>query len=175
MLKAGIVGINIEDTPGRNEALILQPQVQAERIRVARTVAIETQIDLFINARTDLYLAGIGTPENRLTETIHRALTYLEAGADGIFVPGLADLSTIEKLVKAIDAPLNIMVGPGSPSVSALKDVGVARISTGPSIALAAFGCIRQAAQEILSDGTYHRCEGSLTFQELNNRFVDVN
>lgn len=175
ILEAGIVGINLEDTSGHDGHLLLDPATQAQRIQTARETAQTAEIDLFINARIDTYLTGSGEPETRLSETIDRAKTYLEAGADGIFVPGVADSETIEALVNAFDAPLNIMAGPGALSISALKDLGVTRISMGPSIPLAVLSLIQQATHEILINGTYHSCETRLTFQEINDAFNHAN
>lgn len=105
MLDAGAVGINIEDG-GRS------PQQLASAIAVARKVADRVHIPMFINARTDVFLAGIGDPADRLAEVVDRAARYLDAGADGIFIPGVIDPKTIAALAGGVDAPLNIMAAP---------------------------------------------------------------
>lgn len=173
ILEAGIVGINLEDAPGRAGQPILDPEEQGQRILKAREVARSADIELFINARTDIYLAGIGEPDARLDAVVNRAKVYLEAGADGIFVPGLSETTEIKALVEAIDAPLNIMAGPGTSSVAQLEELGVARVSLGPAIALAALGLVSRAANEVLVDGTYDSCVTSLSFQDVNGSFIN--
>lgn len=174
VLDAGAVGINIEDAPGRSGASLLSPQEQAARIRAARKAAESEGVDLFINARTDVYLAAVGDPGTRMDVALQRAAIYLEAGADGIFVPAVTDAETIAALVSGIDAPLNVMVGPGALSVEELAGLGVARVSLGPAITLGAFGFIHRAAQEALTDGTYHSLEQGMSFREANGLFADA-
>ncbi|MEO1084310.1 MAG: isocitrate lyase/phosphoenolpyruvate mutase family protein [Acidobacteriota bacterium] len=70
-------------------------------------------------------------------------------------MPGLSDLRTLETLAHRVEAPVNVMVGPGSPAVSELTDAGVRRISVGPAAILGAYGFLRQLTQELLRDGTY--------------------
>ena len=76
---------------------------------------------LFINARTDVYLAEIGSPETRVGETIERAARYREAGANGIFVPGLSEPTDIQAIASEIKMPLNVMAIPDLPDVKGLK------------------------------------------------------
>ena len=103
------------------------------RISSCRRVsaADATGVPLYLNARTDIYLLGIGAPDARLAATLERAAAYREAGADGIFVPGTTDPDTVAALVKGIAAPLNILAGPGAPTIAELAAVGVARVSIG--------------------------------------------
>jgi len=142
VLEAGAVGINLEDS---TERVLDDPEVHAERIRAARAVDAE----LVINARTDTYLFG------DRTGTIERAKLYADAGADVLFVPGVVDLPTIAELVRDSPLPLNVMAGPGAPSVGELAQVGVARISVGPAITSAAYALATAAAKELLAHGTY--------------------
>lgn len=164
-VQAGAVGINLEDTGG---APLREPAEQAERIAAVRAAAEEMGVALFINARTDVYLAQVGRPQDRSVEAIGRAQAYLAAGADGIFVPGVADPKTIRALVEAIPAPLNIMAGPGAPTVSQLADLGVRRISVGMAIAQAAYAHTRRAAAELLTAGTYTSLDDGLDYAALN-------
>ncbi len=148
VLAAGAVAVNLEDVaPGAGDGL-RDPADQAERVSAARAAAEAFGVHLFINARIDTYLRGIGDPGQRFDDTASRAAAYLEAGADGIFVPGVVDPATITALVAAIPAPLNVLVGPGAPSVSELDSLGVRRISLGSSVAAAAYAVAEQAAKE---------------------------
>lgn len=176
VLAAGVVGINLEDTPGEDGAPILSPATQAERIQEARNRARSAGIDLFINARTDVYLAPIGDENTRLSALLDRAALYIEAGANGIFVPGLTALQSIKTLTQNIPVPLNIMAGPGCPSINELQQAGVARISLGPSLALATLSLTRAMTRELLSAGTYttfvhSESEHCLSFPEANQLF----
>src|SRR6266481_611158 len=127
IIDAGAVGINIED--GEDS-----PELLAKKIEKARKAAESAGVNLFINARTDVYLAEIGSPESRVGETIDRAARYRDAGADGIFVPGLYELSAIKAIVPEVKMPLNVMAYPGLPSTKDLKKLGVQRLSSGTGI-----------------------------------------
>lgn len=168
VLHAGAVGINIEDS-WTHQATPLRPaEEQAERIAAARQAAATPQVPLYINARVDTYLLAVGDPEHRLADTLDRAAQYLSAGADGVFVPGVPDRATIAALAQGIAAPLNVMVGPGSPTIGELADLGVARASLGPTIALAAYALVERGAREMLTDGTYTALADHLEFGRLN-------
>ena len=172
VVDAGAVGVNLEDAPGRDGAPLLSPDEQAARIEAARRAAADRGVDVFVNARTDVYLAGVGDPGGRLDDVIRRAAAYLEAGADGVFVPAVADAETIGRLASAVRAPLNVMVGPGSLSVPALAALGVARVSLGPSLALAALALAQRATREALAAGTYGALDDALPFADADALFA---
>lgn len=163
----GVAGINLEDSPGWDGKPLLEPDQQAERIAAAR----KADGALVINARTDVYLFGVGAPESRFAEVCRRAAIYRGAGADCLFVPGLIDRDTIAALVKETGCPINIMAMPGAPSVAELGALGVARVSVGPLITQAAFASIRRATRELLEQGTYGRPEDLLPFSDLGALF----
>ncbi|MEV4448340.1 isocitrate lyase/PEP mutase family protein [Streptomyces mirabilis] len=182
VLAAGAVGVNIEDAlydgegddgegVGDGGRGPLRPVAeQAERIAAARAAADAAGVPLFINARIDTVLRGAGGVE----ETLERAAAFLAAGADGIFVPGAVDPGTVKSLVAGVEGPLNVLVGPGAPSVAELAALGVARISAGSSIAQAAHAVVRRAARELLSAGTYDSLTGGLDYAELNTLLGDA-
>lgn len=172
LISMGVAGINIEDSPGRDGQALFSPEEQADRIRAARETAVAAGGDLVINARTDVYLFAVGSPETRLEATAKRAKLYRSAGADCVFVPGVIDIGTITELVKAIDGPLNIMAMPGAPSAKQLGEIGVARVSVGPWIAQAAMAATQRAAHELVEQGTYASLESSLPFATLNAMFA---
>lgn len=166
LVATGVVGINLEDT---TPAGIRPVEEQAARIVAVRAAAEEAGVRLFINARTDIYLWGIGEEDGRFDETVRRSAAYLEAGASGIFVPGVADLAVVERLVTAIEAPVNMLVGSGSPTVKELAEVGVRRVSAGSAAASAAYGQYRRAVEELAGAGTYAWAEqGSVDYGTLN-------
>ncbi|WP_027341660.1 isocitrate lyase/PEP mutase family protein [Hamadaea tsunoensis] len=163
IVAAGAVGINLEDSvrDGGPTALRDVPG-QVDRIAAARAA----DPDVYINARVDPFLRGGG-----FDDAVRRAAAYLAAGADGIFVPGVADLTTIAALVKEIPAPLNILVGPGSPSVAELASVGVHRVSLGSAVAEAAYAVAARAAREAYTSGTYQAVSAALDYDALNSLF----
>lgn len=164
VIEAGAVGVNIEDALGG----ALRPVDEAaDRLRVVREAAAATGIDLYINGRTDGYLLGTAD----FDDTIARAATYLDAGASGIFVPGVTDLDIVSRLTAAIDAPVNILIGPSAPSIPQLKEAGARRISAGSSLAGAILGHIERATRELLEHGTYDELAGPRTWGEMNALF----
>jgi 2-methylisocitrate lyase-like PEP mutase family enzyme len=166
-LEAGAVGMNLEDATGDRVRPLFDPEVQAERIRAARDAAGDA--GFFINARTDVYLLEVGAEAARFDRTVRRAKAYLEAGADGIFVPGVADRELIGRLAKAVDAPLNVLAGPGTPPAAELQALGVARLSIGSGAMRASLGLTRRIARELLDAGTYGLLtEGAIPYAEVN-------
>lgn len=168
MLEAGAVGVNLEDADHGGAAPLRPVADQVERIAAARAAAEQAGIALYINARTDTYLRSVGEPAQRLPETLERSRAYLEAGASGIFVPGITEQATVAELVEGIPAPLNLLVGPGAPSVPELGKLGVARVSAGSSVAAAAYAVARAAATEMSTSGGYTALAGELDYGTLN-------
>lgn len=162
VLEAGAVGINIEDGSRA-------PETMSMNVAAARRSADAAGVPLYINARTDVFLAGIGDPEQRLAETIERARRYVDAGASGIFVPGVGDAETIAALTSAISVPVNILVGHGALTVSELAALGVGRVSLGSDVALAAYAVAQRAAAELLATGTYESTQDALEYGTLNS------
>lgn len=162
--QAGASGVNIEDGQGHG---LRDAQEQKERLAAAHEAAPE----LYLNARIDVFLFGIGDPADRLQLTLDRAQTYLEAGASGIFVPGVVDVETVKQLAGGIDAPLSVLAWPGAPAVGELAAAGAARISVGTGIAQAAYELTRVAANELLSTGTYSSIENNMSYGDLNALF----
>ncbi|GAA2139121.1 isocitrate lyase/PEP mutase family protein [Glycomyces algeriensis] len=163
--EAGAVGVNIEDTTAVTPGSLRDLADQVERLEAAREGAGP---DLFINARIDMYLAGIGEESERLDATIARAQAYAEAGADGIFVPGVTDPATITALLQAIRLPLNVMAGPGALAPSELERLGVARISLGPGLATAAYELARKATVGFLEADSYDAIADGIAYGTLN-------
>ncbi|WP_371480148.1 isocitrate lyase/phosphoenolpyruvate mutase family protein [Kitasatospora sp. NBC_00315] len=172
LLATGAVGINLEDgAHGGGEPL--RPAAEAaERIGAARVAADAAGVALFVNARTDVFLRAVGDPSERLEHAVARARAYVEAGADGVFVPGVTAPETVAALVGALAAPLNVLAGPGAPAAGELAKLGVARISLGPGPARAAYTALARAAEEFRVDGTYGAIEGALDYGRLNGLFT---
>ena len=147
-IEAGAVGCNLEDSfPA--DGKVRPAADQAARIRRARQMADTANAGFFINARTDVFFQRPAKQhdEAMVAEAIERAHAYAEAGANGLFAPGLVDISLIAKLVGALPLPVNIMVGDGTPPLSALAERGVARVSYGPGPYLTAMKALQEAAK----------------------------
>ena len=172
VIGAGAVGINLEDTSAGNALSLIETSAQAERISAARKAADAEGVMLYINARTDAYLNAIGALDGRFDESVRRAHIYMEAGASGIFVPGVVDAATIERLAGAIAAPLNILAAPGAPNTSELFQLGVARVSVGGALTRSVMAHIRTAAEELFRDGTYDSLRGGIPFAEADGLFA---
>ncbi|MEU8969343.1 isocitrate lyase/phosphoenolpyruvate mutase family protein [Streptomyces monashensis] len=141
----GVVGINLEDGLG--------PVAR----HAAKIVAVKAAVPgLFVNARTDTYWTGDGGGGDGAagtvgTDTLHRLDAYQQAGADGVFVPGLTDPDRIRLLVRHLDVPLNILYSPAGPTLSRLADLGVARVSLGSFLYRRALGAALDAVADIVA------------------------
>src|SRR6266403_2433669 len=169
LVDAGAVGLNLEDVTGDDEGSHVEIGLQTEKIAAVREASAATGVPLVINARTDVYLMPIGPEETRFERTVERLRAYRKAGADCVFAPGIRDAETIGKLVRAVDAPLNILLQPGGPSVSELEKLAVARASLGSGTARAALGTARKIAKALLEyrDHTEY-LEGAVSYAEVN-------
>ncbi|MBN9533156.1 MAG: isocitrate lyase/phosphoenolpyruvate mutase family protein [Alphaproteobacteria bacterium] len=148
LCEAGASGINLEDGTD-------SPDLLAAKIAAIKQAARQAGTDIFINARCDVYLRKLADGDAALAEVLRRGALYRDAGADGLFVPGVADAAVISQIAQTIDLPLNVLVWPGLPAVSALKAAGVRRVSAGAGIARAALGAALRAAHQMLREGRY--------------------
>jgi len=169
VLDAGAIGVNLEDATHSRKKALFDLAVQEDRLHAARSAAKKAGLPLVINARTDVFLLAVGSEVERLDEVILRAGAYHRAGADCLFVPGVSDRSLIKVLVDSIPCPLNILAGPGTPSVAVLRKLGVARLSVGSGPMRAAMGLTRRIARELRDTGTYDALtEGAIPYGEMN-------
>jgi 2-methylisocitrate lyase-like PEP mutase family enzyme len=173
VIAAGAVGVNLEDSQPTGE--LFTAEDQADRIAAAREAAAQCGLPaFFVNARTDVFLFGIGEPEGRFDDVLTRAIAYSAAGADGLFVPGLLDLDALATLSSRVALPINVMVGAGAPDVAALTRAGVRRISLGMAIAQASYTLARMAAGEALTAGTWDSLAAADGFGEINAAFSTI-
>jgi 2-methylisocitrate lyase-like PEP mutase family enzyme len=143
----GVIGINFEDRVVKGEGLY-DLQRQADRIAAIRRAADQIGLDVFINARTDLFLGQGRDPEATVDEAIQRAEAYAAAGASGFFIPGLQEDALIGRICQEQSLPVNVMVMDGTPTPSRLAELGVARISWGPLSYLNAMAGLQREARE---------------------------
>ncbi len=127
----GVVGINIEDSIVDPTRRLRSVEDFSSLLKAIRQQLDEAGCRLFVNVRTDPFVLGLA---NALEETLERARSFTDAGADGFFVPGLAAPKQIEQVVKATGLPVNVMAVPGLPPIDELGRLGVARISLGNAV-----------------------------------------
>lgn len=148
VIDAGAVGVNLEDGAAPVDLL-------ARKVEAAKSAAAKAGVDLFVNARTDVYLRRLVPVEQAVEETIARAKTLRDAGADSIFVPALREPAAIRAIAQAIELPLNVLIVPELPPVAELRALGVRRLSAGALPARAALAAARRAVKQLLESGRY--------------------
>ncbi|WP_368563713.1 isocitrate lyase/phosphoenolpyruvate mutase family protein [Pseudoxanthomonas sp. UTMC 1351] len=164
LVQEGVSGINLED--GGSD-----PELLCAKIASIKRVCAQQGLDVFINARTDVYLRQLAPAGERVEATLHRAALYRTAGADGLFVPGVTDAEEIHELSKQAQLPLNVMLRPALPSPQELAKLGVRRLSAGSNLAESVYGHLQQRAKEFLQNGVATPSQGP-SYPELNALFV---
>ena len=168
VIAAGAVGMNLEDATNDAAHPLADMSLQLERIRAVREAALKTGVLLVLNARTDVYLLKVGEAEKRYDEALRRLAAFRDTGADCVFLPGVADAETIGRMVRDVQCPVNILAGPGSPSIPELKKLGVARVSVGSGAMRATLGLVTRIAEELKTAGTYSALEGGMPYADVN-------
>jgi 2-methylisocitrate lyase-like PEP mutase family enzyme len=143
----GAIGCNFEDQVVGGEGLH-SLDLQVRRIRAIRDAIGER---FFINARTDLFLKTQTYDDALVDEAIERGKAFADAGASGFFVPRLADAKQIERVVREVPLPLNVIAFPGAPPKSQWASAGVARISHGPFPHRALMAKLEEMAREAIA------------------------
>jgi 2-methylisocitrate lyase-like PEP mutase family enzyme len=162
---AGAVGINIEDGSG-------SPDLLAAKIESVKRAASREGVDLFVNARTDVYLRGLVPARQRAEEAIARGRRYREAGADGLFVPVLSKPPEIRKIARNSALPLNVMAVPGLPKTAELAALGARRLSAGAAIAMSVMGYTAKLAAAFLAKGDSDRVgKDAMAYPKINGLF----
>ncbi len=146
VIDAGAIGINIEDGGGA-------PDLLAAKIDAVRKAADRAGTPLFINARTDVYLRGLAEGEAAVAEVLRRAALYRNAGADGLFAPGVIIPDEIAAIAAGCGLPLNVMARPGLPDGAALQALGARRISSATGLGRAALAALNTATTHFLATG----------------------
>ena len=149
----GLVGGSIEDSTHDSSAPLVPLERAAELVRAAAEAAHALPFPFVLTARAENFL--VGRPD--LADAIARLQAYQEAGADVLYAPGLTREEDIRTLVRAVDRPVNVIMGLASVSfsVSQLSELGVRRISVGSALARRAYGALLDAAREIRERGTF--------------------
>lgn len=169
LLEAGAVGLNLEDGTGRPEVPLADLALQVEKIRTILAAGRRHGVPIILNARTDVYLRGVGPESGRLAEAVRRGEAYRDAGAACVFVPGVTEPAVIGELVARLACPVNVLAVAGSLSIPELAKLGVARVSLGSGPMRAAMTLARRLAEEALTRGTYASLEGALSNATMND------
>jgi 2-methylisocitrate lyase-like PEP mutase family enzyme len=146
---AGAAGCSIEDydpATGRIDDVSLA----AERVAEAAEAAHSLDSPLLLTGRAENHIRGV----DDLDDTIARLVAYRDAGADCVYAPGLSKLDQIKAVVDAVGVPVNVLALARGPSTAELASVGVRRVSTGGSLARAAYNALLAGGRELHSDGT---------------------
>jgi 2-methylisocitrate lyase-like PEP mutase family enzyme len=171
IIRTGVVGFNLEDGTPRPDMPVRPVEDAVARIRAARAAATEAGIPAVINARIDLYLKNVGDPAGRFDETVKRAKAYLAAGADCIYPFGFIDLDTVGRLAKAIPAPINIVARAGTPPVSELQKLGIARVTIASGATLAVMSLIKTIGEDLRATGKFDGIGHSMNRPEVQKLF----
>ena len=169
LLKIGVAGINIEDADPKQRGHLFSIAEQAEKIRAIKDLASKVNVPLFINARTDVFWLNVLPQEEHLPETLVRLQAYQNAGADGVFVPGLTNLDLIAEIVKIVRVPLNLLAGNWVKDLTALKLMGVSRVTMGSSATRECAGNLQILARHYL--GGNYTLNPSISYTEFNALF----
>jgi 2-methylisocitrate lyase-like PEP mutase family enzyme len=169
VITAGAVGMNLEDGTEEKPDFLMEVSRQNEIIRAVLAAAARAGVPFVLNARTDIFLYGIGPEETRLERAIDRLNSYHAAGAQSLFAPGVKDRETIAQLARGLAGPLNILATVGTPPVAELQRLGVARVSVGSGPMRATLGFLGRMARQIRDEGLFTlMTEGTLPYAEAN-------
>ena len=149
-IDAGLAGGSVEDYTCRPDDPIYELAEAAERVRAAAEAAHAGPVRFVLTARAENYLHG----RVDLADTIARLQAYQEAGADVLFAPRVVDPEEVRTLLAAVDRPVSVLITPNAPPVGELAQLGVARISVGGAVAVAAYGSAIVAVKQLRDQGT---------------------
>ena len=172
VIAAGAMGMNLEDGDEGRPDFLVDLARQKEIIRAVLEVGKGVGISFVLNARTDIFLYGIGPAETRLARAIERLNAYREAGAQSLFAPGVKDKETIAQLARGLTGPLNILATVGTPPVAELQRLGVARVSVGSGPMRATLGFLGRMARQLHDEGAFTlMTEGTIPYADVNRLF----
>src|SRR6185437_2387138 len=151
LIDTGIAGINFEDSK-HDEQKLFTKEEQSEKINLIRKKASEMGSSLFINARTDVFIKEKNlSNEEKMAEAIERGKAYKAAGADCLYPIFLKEKESIVTVMKEVSLPVNVLMIPGIPDFSTLKEIGLARISLGPGFLKYAINSMKNIAEKLLN------------------------
>ena len=144
LIDIGVVGINLEDAQGE--------EIYLKKLNSIKNYLTKNNQQLFINARTDGFLQKLESP---LETTLKRAKLYEEAGADGLFVTGVQDISLVKEITSSVTLPVNVVGVPKLSSIEALANCGVKRISMAVLLYKATYLQLEKMAKDIRTEQSF--------------------
>lgn len=173
VIAAGAVGMNLEDGAEERPEFLADVNRQKEIIHAVLEAGASARVPFLLNARTDILLYGIGPADTRTARAIERLNAYREAGAPSLFAPGVKDRETIAQLARGVNGPLNILATVGTPPVSELQQLGVARVSLGSGPMRSTLGFLDRMARRLREDGVFTAMtDGAPPYAEVNRLFL---
>lgn len=166
LAEAGASGFSIEDW-NPNADRVDAVEIAAERVSAAVEAAHRGPHRLLVTARAENHIHGIDDFE----DTLARLVAFRDAGADAVFAPGLTDIGRIRTVVETVGLPVNVIATQNTPAVAELGAIGVRRVSTGGSLAKAAYGGLMRAARELLDHGTSTYAATNVANADLHSAF----
>ena len=166
---AGVVGASIEDASGDPAHPLRDIEPATERVRAAVEAVRALPFPFTVTARAENFLVG----RCDLGDTITRLQAYQNAGADVLYAPGLVDANDIATVVRAVDRPVNVVMGLAGSQLDlvTLAKLGVKRVSVGSALARAAFGALIRAAHEMRERGTFAFADHAVAYRDLGAMF----
>lgn len=174
IIDMGGVGINIEDSIPEYPDELVDISAQCRKISAIREFSEKHNYSLFINARTDAYWLKSIPVEQRYEICLHRLLSYQDCGANGLFIPGLRDLSEIAQLTQMINLPVNILGGSWIKSISDLVRSGVSRVSVGSAPCRAVTAFIQDMARKLIQRSDFSIFDDAPSYEWLNGLFENL-
>ncbi len=170
LITRGVAGMNLEDgvEKGGGGRGLVELSQQLRKIKAVMEIKKDLGSEFFLNARVDAFHVMTDDPQKALDEAIRRGNAYAEAGGDCIFYLNLHSRDVIGRVAKEVHAPVSILAGPQSPTVSELQDLGVARVSYGSGFLKAAISAAKKLAHEILAQGTVNLLKEGMQTPEIN-------
>jgi 2-methylisocitrate lyase-like PEP mutase family enzyme len=144
LIDLGVVGINLEDAQGED--------IYLKKLTSIKNYLTKNNQQLFINARTDVFLQKLESP---LETTLKRAKLYADAGANGLFVTAVPDLSMVQEITSSVTLPVNVVGVPKLGSIAELAASGVKRISMAVLLYRATYGHLEKVLQAIQTEGSF--------------------
>jgi 2-methylisocitrate lyase-like PEP mutase family enzyme len=167
----GVAGLSVEDNSQDPAAPLYEKNPAVERIRAARAAIDASETGVVLTGRCEAWLVHDPNP---LRTALDRLAAYAEAGADCLYAPGVSKPNEIAQIVETVaPKPVNVLVSGFNHqlSLSRLTDLGVRRISVGSGLALAAWGALLRAAEDIKINGTFNLLANNAASADLNELF----
>jgi 2-methylisocitrate lyase-like PEP mutase family enzyme len=162
LAEAGAAGFSVEDY---DPATATIDPIDVATARVA--LAADAAHSLVLTARAENHIHGI----DDLDDTVARLIAYRDAGADVVYAPGLTRIEQVAAVVEAVGVPVNVLALASGPSIAELASAGVRRVSTGGSLARAAYGALLAGAREVQGSGTSSYTAGGISNDALKAAF----